>query len=198
MNPAVLQDGNVKTVDVCALALSFVRKHYGLSVSQDFAIVGCSPNSSPDEIYRRLGFHQRPNACEQPVKGIEFSDLKKLLSSFLLGFFFCLEPTRPDWLQSLTIPHSESDPSRPSAADLLFQCRETRWERGGANDPQACREQENRPDPSHLHHQCAASGASVPTPAEGWCCRSPPQRGADGGVTSGVLCVRVPAKDLQG
>lgn len=87
MNPAVLQDGNVETVNICALALSFVHKHYGLSVSQDFTIIGCSPNSSPDEIYRRLGFHQRPNASEQPVKGIKFSNLKMLLSSFLLLFF---------------------------------------------------------------------------------------------------------------
>lgn len=87
LNPAVLQDGNVKTVDICALALSFAHKHYGLSVSQDFTIIGCSPNSSPDEIYRRLGFRQRPNACEQPVKGIEFTNFKLLLSSFLLLFF---------------------------------------------------------------------------------------------------------------
>lgn len=89
----MLQD--VKTEDVCALALSFVRKHYGLSVSQDFTIIGCSPNSSPDEINRRLGFHQRPNACEQPVKGIEsnFSDLKMLFQVF--STFLCVEPT-PD------------------------------------------------------------------------------------------------------
>lgn len=87
VNPAVLQDSNVKSVDVCSLALSFAQRHYGLSVSQDFTVIGCSPNSSPDEIYRRLGFRQRPNVCEQPVKGIEFSDLKMLLSSFLLLIF---------------------------------------------------------------------------------------------------------------
>lgn len=87
MNPAVLQDSNVKSQNICALALSFVQKHYGLSLSQDFTIIGCSPNSSPDEIYCRLGFRQRPNACKRPVKGIEFTNLKMLLSSFLLMFF---------------------------------------------------------------------------------------------------------------
>lgn len=69
LNPAVLRDGNVENREICALALRFAQKHYGLSVSQDFAIIGCSPNSSPDEIYRRLGFRQRPIAPAQPVKG---------------------------------------------------------------------------------------------------------------------------------
>lgn len=77
MNPAALQD--VKTTDVCALALSFVRKHYGLSVSGGFTIVGCSPNSTPGEIHRRLGFGQRPKACEQPLTGMELSNFKMLL-----------------------------------------------------------------------------------------------------------------------
>lgn len=87
LNPAVLQDGNVETADVCALALSFARKHYGLSVSQDFTIVGCSPNSSPGEIYRRLGFRQRPKACQQPLTGVELSKCENAAVAVL-----CLEP----------------------------------------------------------------------------------------------------------
>lgn len=86
LNPAVLRDGNVENREVCALALRFAQKHYGLSVCQDFTVIGCSPNSSTDEIYRRLRFRQRPIASE-PVKGLEFNNLEMLLSSFLWLFF---------------------------------------------------------------------------------------------------------------
>lgn len=80
VNPAALRD--VKTPDVCALALSFARKHYGLSASGDFTIVGCSPSSSPGEIHRRLGFGQRPKASEQPLTGKELSSVEMLLLLF--------------------------------------------------------------------------------------------------------------------
>lgn len=75
LNPAVLRDGNVDNREVCALALRFAQKHYGLSVCQDFTVIGCSPNSSPDEIYRRLRFRQRPIASE-PVKGMSLTTWK--------------------------------------------------------------------------------------------------------------------------
>lgn len=86
LNPAVLRDSNVENREVCALALRFAQKHYGLSVCQDFTVIGCSPNSSPDEIYRRLRFRQRPAASE-PVKGTESNNLEMLLSTVLLLFF---------------------------------------------------------------------------------------------------------------
>lgn len=86
LNPAVLRDGNVENREVCALALRFAQKHYGLSVRQDFTVIDCSPHSSPDEMYRRLRFRQRPIASE-PVKGMEFNNLEMLLSSVLLLFF---------------------------------------------------------------------------------------------------------------
>lgn len=107
----MLQDASMETADICALALSFAQKHYGLSVSQDFTIVGCSPNSSPDEIYRRLGFRQRLKACEQPVKGIDFSHLKMHVSSFLLLFFVWSPhvPTDCSPWQSSTVSQSPAD-----------------------------------------------------------------------------------------
>eukprot|EP00066_Takifugu_rubripes_P004894 XP_003968573.1 PREDICTED: PIH1 domain-containing protein 2 [Takifugu rubripes] len=82
LNPAVLLDGNVENREVCALALRFAQKHYGLSVCQDFTVIGCSPNSSTDEIYRRLRFRQRPIASE-PVKVSQTpAHLLRQISSF--------------------------------------------------------------------------------------------------------------------
>lgn len=87
LNPAVLRDCNVQNVDVCALALRFSQKHYGLSVCQDFTVIDRSPNSSPDEIYRRLRFCQRPDTCEQPAKGMETTRE----SDFPFLFFVCTQ-----------------------------------------------------------------------------------------------------------
>lgn len=84
VNPAVLRDSNV---DVRALALRFAQKHCGLRVSQDYTVVGRSPNSSPDEISRRLGFRQKPVVREQPAEGIELNSLKMLPSDFPLLLF---------------------------------------------------------------------------------------------------------------
>lgn len=112
LNPAVLRDGNVENREVCALALRFAQKHYGLSVCQDFTVIGCSPNSSPDEIYRRLRFRQRRIASE-PVRGMEFNTLAE---------FCCCSEARTSRLSAVPdyLLHSESDPSRPSAADVLL------------------------------------------------------------------------------
>ncbi|XP_068173780.1 PIH1 domain-containing protein 2 [Antennarius striatus] len=65
VNPAVLQEHEDKT-EVYMLALSFAQKHFGIRLSQQYTVVSCSPKSSPDDLYRRLGFQQWANASKQP------------------------------------------------------------------------------------------------------------------------------------
>lgn len=68
-NPAVLQDSKKDNTEVCMLALSFAQQQYGLRLSQEYTVVSCSPKSSPDDLHRRLGFQQWPNASKQPDTG---------------------------------------------------------------------------------------------------------------------------------
>uniref|UniRef100_A0A3Q3X9F3 PIH1D1/2/3 CS-like domain-containing protein n=1 Tax=Mola mola TaxID=94237 RepID=A0A3Q3X9F3_MOLML len=65
-NPAVLQDGEEGNPEVCVQLLSFVEKQYDLMLPLPYTVVSCSPKSSPDDLYRRLGFQQRPNAPTPP------------------------------------------------------------------------------------------------------------------------------------
>lgn len=69
LNPAVLQDNEEDKTEVYMLALSFVQQQHGMRVSQQYTVVSCSPKSSPDDLYRRLGFQQRPNTSKQPDTG---------------------------------------------------------------------------------------------------------------------------------
>lgn len=79
-NPAVLQDGEEGNPEVCVQLLSFVEKQYDLMLPLPYTVVSCSPKSSPDDLYRRLGFQQRPNAPTPPDTG------KQTAESF---FFHC-------------------------------------------------------------------------------------------------------------
>lgn len=89
LNPAVLR-GSKDNTEVCMLALSFAQKQYGLSLSQEYTVVSCSPKSSPDDLHRRLGFQQRPNASKQPDTGKAISLVNLLIRCrkyFLSGRF---------------------------------------------------------------------------------------------------------------
>lgn len=79
LNPAVLQ-GSKDNKEVFMLALSFAQKQYGLSLSQGYSVVSCSPKSSPDDLHRRLGFQQWPNASKQPDAGKAISLINLLMS----------------------------------------------------------------------------------------------------------------------
>ncbi|XP_054459799.1 PIH1 domain-containing protein 2 [Anoplopoma fimbria] len=66
LNPAVLQESKKDKTEVYMLALSFAQQQHGMSLSQQYNVVSCSPKSSPDDLHRRLGFRQRPNPSRQP------------------------------------------------------------------------------------------------------------------------------------
>ncbi|XP_044059775.1 PIH1 domain-containing protein 2 [Siniperca chuatsi] len=66
LNPAVLKESEKDKTEVYMLALSFAQQHHGMRLSQEYNVVSCSPKSSPDDLYRRLGFRQWPNTFKQP------------------------------------------------------------------------------------------------------------------------------------
>ncbi|XP_070826467.1 PIH1 domain-containing protein 2 isoform X1 [Chaetodon trifascialis] len=66
LNPAVLQDCEKDKAEVYMLALSFAQQQFGMRVSQQYTVINCSPKSSPDDLYRRLGFQQWAIASKQP------------------------------------------------------------------------------------------------------------------------------------
>ncbi|XP_031729405.1 PIH1 domain-containing protein 2 isoform X1 [Anarrhichthys ocellatus] len=66
LNPAVLQASKKDKTEVYMLALSFAQQQHGMSLSQQYTVVSCSPKSSPDDVHRRLGFRQWPNTSRQP------------------------------------------------------------------------------------------------------------------------------------
>ncbi|XP_068601747.1 PIH1 domain-containing protein 2 [Brachionichthys hirsutus] len=65
LNPAVLQEHEDKS-EICMLVLSFAQKHFSMRLSLQYTVVNCSPKSSPDDLYQRLGFRQRPHGSKQP------------------------------------------------------------------------------------------------------------------------------------
>ncbi|KAM8903306.1 PIH1 domain-containing protein 2 [Spinachia spinachia] len=60
LNPAVLQGSKKDKREVHTLALGFAQQQHGLSLSQHYTVVNCSPKSSPEDVHRRLGYQQRP------------------------------------------------------------------------------------------------------------------------------------------
>ncbi|XP_051253430.1 PIH1 domain-containing protein 2 [Dicentrarchus labrax] len=65
-NPAVLQKIKKDKTEVYMLAMSFAQQQHGMRLSQTYTVVSCCPRSSPDDLYRRLGFQQWPNSSKQP------------------------------------------------------------------------------------------------------------------------------------
>ncbi|KAL6115976.1 pih1d2 [Pungitius sinensis] len=65
-NPAVLQESKKDKREVHRLALGFAQQQRAMSLSQRYAVVNCSPKSSPQDVQRRLGYQQWPNTSSQP------------------------------------------------------------------------------------------------------------------------------------
>ncbi|XP_063350335.1 PIH1 domain-containing protein 2 [Pelmatolapia mariae] len=69
LNPVLLQESRENKAEinqVYMLALSFAQKQLGMTLSQEYRVVNSSPNSSPDEMHRRLGFQKLSSAPKQP------------------------------------------------------------------------------------------------------------------------------------
>ncbi|XP_034025030.1 PIH1 domain-containing protein 2 [Thalassophryne amazonica] len=58
LNPGVLQQCKDKTEmnELYTLTLSFTQQQHGLTLSHQYTVISCSPSSSPDDLFRRLGF----------------------------------------------------------------------------------------------------------------------------------------------
>ncbi|XP_013867918.1 PIH1 domain-containing protein 2 [Austrofundulus limnaeus] len=75
LNPAVLQESKDKVdiTNIYKLALSFAQQQHGMQLSPEYSVVNFSPKSSPDDLYRRLGFQtqhpfkQPKPACQTPA-----------------------------------------------------------------------------------------------------------------------------------
>ncbi|XP_026155057.1 PIH1 domain-containing protein 2 isoform X2 [Mastacembelus armatus] len=68
-NPAVLQESKVGKTEinkVYLLALNVAHQQHGLRLSQQHTLISCSPKSSPDDLYRRLGFRKWPSTPKKP------------------------------------------------------------------------------------------------------------------------------------
>ncbi|MEQ2280089.1 hypothetical protein AMECASPLE_016183 [Ameca splendens] len=69
LNPAVLQKRKEDKADInniYMLALSFAQQQHGMSLSQEYSIVSCSPKGNPDDLQCRLGFQKLLSTPEQP------------------------------------------------------------------------------------------------------------------------------------
>ncbi|XP_034460515.1 PIH1 domain-containing protein 2 [Hippoglossus hippoglossus] len=67
LNPAVLETDKKDKSDLYTLALTFAQQQHGLRLSQQYTVITCSPQSSPDDLNRRLGFQQwLTNTSSQP------------------------------------------------------------------------------------------------------------------------------------
>ncbi|XP_040039703.1 PIH1 domain-containing protein 2 isoform X1 [Gasterosteus aculeatus] len=66
LNPAVLQESKKDKREVHTLAVGFARQQHGMSLSQHYTVVNCSPKSSPEDVRRRLGYEQWSNTSSQP------------------------------------------------------------------------------------------------------------------------------------
>lgn len=69
LNPAVLQESKKDKREVHTLAVGFARQQHGMSLSQHYTVVNCSPKSSPEDVRRRLGYEQWSNTSSQPDIG---------------------------------------------------------------------------------------------------------------------------------
>uniref|UniRef100_A0A3Q0RF83 PIH1 domain containing 2 n=1 Tax=Amphilophus citrinellus TaxID=61819 RepID=A0A3Q0RF83_AMPCI len=68
LNPAVLQESKENKAEinkVYMLALNFAQKELGMTLSQQYRVVNSSPNSTPDELHRRLGFQKWSSTPKQ-------------------------------------------------------------------------------------------------------------------------------------
>ncbi|XP_056140075.1 PIH1 domain-containing protein 2 [Lampris incognitus] len=71
LNPAVLQECKTDSREmdqVCLLAMSFAQQQHKLRLSQRYTVTGNRPKSSPEDVYRRLGFRQRPDPSATSVR----------------------------------------------------------------------------------------------------------------------------------
>ncbi|XP_042342748.1 PIH1 domain-containing protein 2 [Plectropomus leopardus] len=66
LNYTVLQECMKDKTELYLLALSCAQQQLGMTLSQQYTVVSCSPRSSPDDLHRRLGFRQWPNTSTQP------------------------------------------------------------------------------------------------------------------------------------
>uniref|UniRef100_UPI0037E7C34A PIH1 domain-containing protein 2 n=1 Tax=Semicossyphus pulcher TaxID=241346 RepID=UPI0037E7C34A len=65
-NPAVLQECKKDKTEIYMLALSIAQQQqHGMRLSQQYSVISCSPESSPEDLHRRLGFRKWPNS-KQP------------------------------------------------------------------------------------------------------------------------------------
>lgn len=140
LNPVLLQESRENKAEinqVYMLALSFAQKQLGMTLSQQYRVVNSSPNSSPDELHRRLGFQKLSSAPKQPNTGnaISLSTLTSFDKHFMLNP--CSLPTllSPPKTIFLIIHspfffffffYSRSDTSCPPAAHLLPTIRKPR------------------------------------------------------------------------
>ncbi|KAM9732987.1 PIH1 domain-containing protein 2 isoform 1-T1 [Menidia menidia] len=72
LNPAVLQESREDKADinnVYLLALNFAQQQHGWQLSPEYSLVNCSPESSTDDLRRRLGLQMGPNISDQPERG---------------------------------------------------------------------------------------------------------------------------------
>ncbi|KAM9732988.1 PIH1 domain-containing protein 2 isoform 2-T2 [Menidia menidia] len=74
LNPAVLQESREDKADinnVYLLALNFAQQQHGWQLSPEYSLVNCSPESSTDDLRRRLGLQMGPNISDQPERVIQ-------------------------------------------------------------------------------------------------------------------------------
>lgn len=144
LNASVLQESKKDKAEmnqVYMLALSFAQQQHGFRLSHQYTIVSHSPKSSPDDLYRRLGFQQRPNTAKQPdTGGVKSQYPEKLLKVLFFGAtFLCwcsciIFHLLPDFLIIHNVLfYRHTDTSCPPAADLLSTFRETRQRSGSTN-----------------------------------------------------------------
>ncbi|CAK6966656.1 PIH1 domain-containing protein 2 [Scomber scombrus] len=69
LNASVLQESKRDKTEMnqlYLLALSLAQQQHGFRLSHQYTVISHSPKSSLDDLYRRLGFQQRPNTAKQP------------------------------------------------------------------------------------------------------------------------------------
>lgn len=104
VNPAVLKESETDKTEIYMLALSFAQQQHGMRLSPQYTVVSCSPKSSPDDLHRRLGFRQWPNASKQPDTGTAIS-LTPAISCYK-AFMFELFPFAAAGVSSFTFCYS--------------------------------------------------------------------------------------------
>lgn len=132
LNPAVLQENKAEINQVYMLALNFAQKELGMTLSQQYRVVNSSPNCSPDELHRRLGFQKWSSTPKQPDTGnakslLTLTSFDKRFMLNLCSFPACLSPPKPIFLIIHGLQfYSWSDTGCPAAANLLSTIRKPR------------------------------------------------------------------------